>query len=1090
MKKHGHQSIADFYQQFQAHVQMCEEMDVQLYEPALALSVMAQRGATFMTEDDKQNAHRQAVAMRFIRACGHGEYLQHLRNSFLDGKDIYPKRISDAFTIMDQRVPTCGATHTSIVTNNNNKINTGIAFPTCGTNTTTSINSGSTTHSDITTTSHNQTTSTDNGAYRSSQPTHMTHTHSGMIFSVKSNHNIPTTWILLDNQATTDIFGNANLLNDIHEVTAPLYIHGITGVLMIKQQGTLPGHGTVWYHPQVSINILSMAKLKQQYHITYDSGKDSAFIVKEHDNTQTKYIFHESDDGLYYHEVNNTQQIYITTVTENKQKYSQNDVKRADGVRALQKVIGHPTAKQLSYLLDHHLIPNSPFTSHDVRRAEQIYGPDLGNLKGKTTRRNPPTVDQIMQQCPDTIIEQYGNNMLSADVMHVNGIPFFITRSRHIHFGTVDVLPSLQAIDIGAALRRVVNIYARGGFQVTTALVDGAFAGLHDVCNQLQVTLNTTSRDEHVGDVERYIRTVKERMRGISNTIPFKRLTRNMVMELAKAMVYWLNSVPSNTGVSPMMSPRTIIMGQLLDYQSQGISAVKAELQQLHDLKVMEAMPLTTTQKWEALGYLMFLKRKCSGEIKARGCADGRPQRAYIPQEDARAPTVSTEAVFMTAVIDAMENRTVAVVDIPGAFMQADMDPGVYMHIDGAMAELLMEIDHDMYHPHMVMEKGKPVIYVELLKALYGTLRAARLFWETLSGKLQEWGFTLNAYDSCVANKYVDGQQCTITWHVDDLKISHVDEQVVRSIIQKIQDNFGQHSELSMHIGKRHDYLGMILDFTTPGILEIDMSDYIQVILQDTPANLRGTSMVPAAKHLFTTRPDAPKISPQEQEIFHHLTMQLMYLSQRGRPDIRTAVAFLSSRVANPDQDDYMKLGKVIKYLENTIHLTLRLQADETNLLQWWVDAAYATHPDMKGHTGATFTMGHRSIYSNSLKQKLVARSSTEAELVGVHDILPQILWTRNFLMSQGYPVQKNVVYQDNMSAMLLENNGRKSSTKRTKHIELWYFFIHDQVQQDKVLIQHCPTLNMRADFFTKPLQGMLFYRLRDLIMNLAPENP
>ena len=130
----------------------------------------------------------------------------------------------------------------------------------------------------------------------------------------------------------------------------------------------------------------------------------------------------------------------------------------------------------------------------------------------------------------------------------------------------MDVLPSLQAIDIGAALRCVVNIYARGGFQVTTALMDRAFAGLHDVCNQLQVTLNTTSQDEHVGDVERYIRTVKERMRGISNTIPFKRLTRNVVMELANAVVYWLNSVPSNTGVSPMMSPRTIITGQLLDY--------------------------------------------------------------------------------------------------------------------------------------------------------------------------------------------------------------------------------------------------------------------------------------------------------------------------------------------------------------------------------------------------------------------------------------------------------------------------------------------------------------------------------------------
>ena len=467
---------------------------------------------------------------------------------------------------MDQRIPTRGATHTSIITNNNNEISTGIAFPTRGISTATSIDSRLTTQSDTTTTPRNHATPADNGAYESSQLTHSTHTHSGMIFSVKSNHSIPTTWILLDNQATTDVFSNADLLDDIHEVTTPLHIHGITGVRIVTQQGILPGHGTVWYHPYVSVNNISMAKLKHHYHITYDSGKENAFIVREHDNTQIKYIFQESHDGLYYHDASKTQQIYITTVTENKQKFGQSDVKRPDGVRAIQKIIGHPTARHLSYLLDHHLIPNSPFTSHDVQRAEQIYGPDLGNLKGKTTRCNPPTVDHIIQQCPPTIIEQYGNVMISADIMHVNGIPIFVTRSCHIHFGTVDVLPSLQADDIGKALHHVVNIYARGGFQVTTAMMDGAFSGLHDVCNQLHVTLNTTSRDEHVGDVERYIWTIQERMRGISNTIPFKRLTRNMVMELAKAVVYWLNSIPSNMGVSPTMSPRTIITGQLLDY--------------------------------------------------------------------------------------------------------------------------------------------------------------------------------------------------------------------------------------------------------------------------------------------------------------------------------------------------------------------------------------------------------------------------------------------------------------------------------------------------------------------------------------------
>ena len=156
--------------------------------------------------------------------------------------------------------------------------------------------------------------------------------------------------------------------------------------------------------------------------------------------------------------------------------------------------------------------------------------------------------------------------MLSADILHVNRIPFFATRSCHIHFGTVDVLPSLQATDIGTALQRVLNIYSRGGFQVTTALMDGAFASQHDVCNQLHVTLNTTSRDEHVGDVERYIRTIKECMWGVTNTLPFKRLTCNMIIELAKVVVYWLDSVPFHMGVSPTINPRAIITGQVLDY--------------------------------------------------------------------------------------------------------------------------------------------------------------------------------------------------------------------------------------------------------------------------------------------------------------------------------------------------------------------------------------------------------------------------------------------------------------------------------------------------------------------------------------------
>ena len=207
-----------------------------------------------------------------------------------------------------------------------------------------------------------------------------------------------------------------------------------------------------------------------------------------------------------------------------------------------------------------------------------------------------------------------------------------------------------------------------------------------------------------------------------------------------------------------------------------GYAAVKKEMQQLHDRKVMQPVDrkdLSPSQKKEAFGYLMFLKKKRCGAIKGRGCADGRKQRAYITKEESTSPTVSTEAVFLTAVVDAWENRKVAVLDVPGAFMQVKIDELVHVRFEGEMVDKLLEIDHDLYAGYVTIENGKKVTYVELLKALYGTLRAARLFWEKLQAKLvKEWGFTPNRYDSCVVNKIVGGRQLTVAWHVDDLKIS------------------------------------------------------------------------------------------------------------------------------------------------------------------------------------------------------------------------------------------------------------------------------------------------------------------------------
>ena len=128
--------------------------------------------------------------------------------------------------------------------------------------------------------------------------------------------------------------------------------------------------------------------------------------------------------------------------------------------------------------------------------------------------------------------------------------------------------------------------------------------------------------------------------------------------------------------------------------------------------------------------------------------------------------------------------------------------------------------------------------------------------------------------------------------------------------------------------------------------------------------------------------------------------------------------------------------------------------------------------------------MGKGAIFSFSKKQKLNTKSSTEAELVGVDDVLPQVLWTRKFLMAQGCEVGDNIVYQDNQSAILLETNGTGSSSRRTRHIDVRFYFVKDRIAAKEMTVEYCPTGDMWGDYFTKPLQGSKFTFFRNLIMN------
>jgi hypothetical protein len=220
-----------------------------------------------------------------------------------------------------------------------------------------------------------------------------------------------------------------------------------------------------------------------------------------------------------------------------------------------------------------------------------------------------------------------------------------------------------------------------------------------------------------------------------------------------------------------------------------------------------------------------------------------------------------------------------------------------------------------------------------------------------------------------------------------------------------------------------------------------------------------------------------------EAEEFHSRVAKLLYLAKRVRPDILTAVIFLSTRVKCATTDDNVKLNRVLGYLNSTCEMGLVLEGHKALSVIAYVDASYGVHADLKSHTGGIITLGDGAVWSKSTRQKLNTKSSTEAELVAAADVCSQVIWTRDFLLEQGYKVGPASLMQDNTSTIHLISNG-SSNAEKTRHISIRFFWMKDRIESNEIEIAYCPTADMVADVLTKPLQGDTFRQLRRRLLN------
>jgi hypothetical protein len=181
---------------------------------------------------------------------------------------------------------------------------------------------------------------------------------------------------------------------------------------------------------------------------------------------------------------------------------------------------------------------------------------------------------------------------------------------------------------------------------------------------------------------------------------------------------------------------------------------------------------MTPEERRKSVDALMFLGEKLNKSIKGRMVYNGKPTRKWLTREDSTSPTAALESIMLTAIVDAKEGRDVMSSDIPNAFIQAklpDLGPDkerVIMKITGVLVDLLVSILPEIYGPYVVMENHKRVLYVQVLRAMYGMLISGIIWYLKLRGDLEGHGYKFNPYDPCVANKIIRHKRHTVRFQM------------------------------------------------------------------------------------------------------------------------------------------------------------------------------------------------------------------------------------------------------------------------------------------------------------------------------------
>jgi hypothetical protein len=487
-------------------------------------------------------------------------------------------------------------------------------------------------------------------------------------------------------------------------------------------------------------------------------------------------------------------------------------------------------------------------------------------------------------------------------------------------------------------------------------------------------------------------------------------------------------------------------------------AAMQAEYKSLMDNETWTLCTLPANRK--AIGCRWVLKKKLKADgtldkYKARLVAKGYSQQEGIDYDETFSPVVKFNSIRIILAIAVNNNMLLHQMDVKTAFLNGKIDEELYME-----------------QPEGFSNETKQVC--KLQRSLYGLKQAPRAWNERINTALIEFGFSRCNNDKCIYTKGFRSDSWTIiALYVDDLIIAAHSKQSLDTIKMQLESTFEMQD-----LGQLKYCLGLEITHSKD-TMHISQQRYITTVLerhQMADSKPVGTPQDPK-NTLSKGKEDEEGVNPTQ---YKSAVGALIYAAIGTRPDIANAVGNVGKYMENPKKQHWDAVKRIFRYLNGTRDFGLIYTKGHHNLVGY-SDSDYAGDIETrKSTTGYVFQLGNNTVTWNSRRQPTVALSTTEAEYMALSHTICEGIWTRALLKELGFTQPTTTIHEDNQGCLALVKNPVQHH--RTKHIDVKYHFIREQIEQGSFQVIYCQTDEMKADILTKGIAGPQFKKLRNLL--------